>query len=116
MNDIQFRKFCKIQDMVGKPRTYSEMVFQDVRGIIVCDDGFTFSCQASEGHYSSPKKTGLPAKDYKAWEIGYPSVPDHAILPFIEDDERDATDSVYPYVPTDIVIHLIESHGGLKCP
>lgn len=113
MNDILFRKFCKVQDSVDPPYNKSGWMFQDIRHKITCNDGFTFSCQASGDHYCSPKEYGLPAKDYDAWEIGYPSAPDHALVPFIEDDDRDSTDSVYPYVPTDVVLDLIEKHGGL---
>ena len=113
MNDILFRKFCKVQDSVNPPYDKSGWIFQDVRLKIICNDGFSFSCQASDNHYCSPKETGLPAKDYKAWEIGYPSAPDHVILPFAEDEDRDSTDSVYLYVPTDIVISLIDKHGGI---
>ena len=117
--------FCEQQDRIDPPVESSypdeglkEIVYythQKNRDYIVCNDGFRFSCQASENHYCSPKKNGLPAKDYKLWEIGYPSKPDHAILPYIEDEDRDATGSVYPYVPTDAVIDLIVKHGGLKC-
>ena len=117
--------FCEQQDRIYPPVEESypdeglkEIVYytyQKNRDYIVCNDGFKFSCQASEGHSCIPKKNGLPAKVYKCWEIGYPSQPDHAIFPFIEDDERDATDSAYPYVPTSVVIDLIVKHGGLKC-
>lgn len=118
MNDILFRKFCKIQDSVNPPYTKfcssgMGLVFQDVRLKITCNDGFSFSCQASGDHYCSPKEYGLPAKDYKAWEIGYPSAHDHALIPFIEDDDRDSSDSIYLYVPTEVVLDLIEKHGGL---
>jgi len=111
MNDILFRKFCKVQDSVAPPYNKSRWIFQEIRQKIVCNDGFSFSCQASETHYSSPKETGLPSKDYKAWEIGYPSAPDTVILPFAEGE--DVSDPIYPFVPTDIVISLIDKHGGI---
>jgi hypothetical protein len=110
--------FWEQQNRADPPRLCSSgngIVLQKVRDKIVCNDGFSFSCQASGDHYCSPKEYGLPANAYKSWEIGYPSKPDHAILPYIEDEDRDATGSVYPYVPTDVVIDLIVKHGGLKC-
>lgn len=76
---------------------------------IVCADGFTISVQASKSHYCSPRETG--ANEYHLVECGYPSqVPDF-ILEYAEDSER-PTDTVYGYVPVELVNKLIDSHGG----
>lgn len=109
--------FWEQQNRVDPPRSSSSgngMQLQ-VRDEIICNDGFSFSCQASGDHYCSPKEYGLPANAYKSWEIGYPSEKEHTLLPFVEDEDRDSTNSVYLYVPTDVVIDLIVKHGGLKC-
>ena len=77
---------------------------------VKCVDGFTISVQASSGHYCQPRETG--AYEYHMVECGYPSqVPDF-ILEYAEDSER-PTDTVYGYVPVELVNKLINSHGGV---
>ena len=83
---------------------------------IVCEDGFTMSVQVGYSLYSEPKKV---AKRYSKVEIGYPS--DHAPLiekwaeftPFEDDEEPDYTDTVYPYVPVEVVDKVLKKHGGI---
>lgn len=76
---------------------------------IVCADGFSISVQASSRHYCQPRETGT--YEYHLVECGYPSqVPDF-ILEYAEDSER-PTDTVYGYVPVELVNKLIDSHGG----
>ena len=83
---------------------------------IVCEDGFTMSVQVGYSLYSEPKKV---AKIYSKGEIGYPS--DHEPLiekwaeftPFEDDEEPDYTDTVYPYVPVEVVDKVLKKHGGI---
>ena len=80
---------------------------------VVCKDGFTFSGQSSGTHYSNPKGY---ADEYTEIEIGFPSAHDTLIEKYAEnswDDEPDYTDTVYGYVPVEIVDQLIEKHGGI---
>ena len=78
---------------------------------VVCKDGFTVSMQVGEGLYSTPRTAN--AKHYEAVELGYPSAGDSLISPYAEDGDRE-TDTVYPYVPIDVVNELFESHGGIS--
>ena len=77
---------------------------------IECVDGFNISVQASEGHYCSPRENKAWA--YNSVELGYPSEMDDLISDFAEDSET--TETVFGYVPIDIVNKLIEKHGGIK--
>ena len=84
---------------------------------IVCEDGFSMSVQVGYSLYSTPKKV---AKRYSAVEIGFPSEPEELIkewaefLPFSEEDEEpDYTDTVYPYVPVEVVDKVLKKHGGI---
>ena len=77
---------------------------------VTCKDGFSVFIQASENHYCSPRKT-LTNGDYKSVELGYPSAPDELIADYAEDPD-DLTNTVYGYVPVEIVDKLIEKHGG----
>lgn len=81
------------------------------RPMLYCNDGYSISVQASAHHYCSPRLNGL--QDYKSVELGYPSEEDELINDYAEDDS-DYTDTVYGYVPIEIVEKLIEKHGGIS--
>ena len=74
-----------------------------------CADGFSVSVQASQWHYCRPRTDN--AEEYKAVELGYPSAADDLIIDYAEDNNY--TDTVYGYVPVEIVEKLIEKHGGI---
>lgn len=78
---------------------------------LVCEDGFTMSVQASHYHYCSPRQDN--AAFYYKVEIGFPSEKEEYLMPYAEDRER-PTDTVYGYVPVEIVECVIEKHGGIK--
>jgi len=112
--------------------------FQKVRPRILCNDGFSVSVQASEytychlsytqwqnedgwqvinGEYWLPRETPRNFKTdhytpYESVELGFPSEEDELINEYAEDN--DYTNTVYGYVPVDIVEKLIEKHGGFK--
>ena len=77
---------------------------------LYCNDGYSISVQASAFHYCSPRLNGL--QDYKSVELGYPSAEDELINEYAEG--MDYTDTVYGYVPIEVVENLIEKHGGIK--
>lgn len=79
---------------------------------LYCNDGYSISVQASAFHYCSPRLNGL--QDYKSVELGYPSAEDELINEYAEDGDMNYTDTVYGYVPIEIVEKLIEKHGGIK--
>lgn len=78
---------------------------------LYCNDGYSISVQASAFHYCSPRLNGL--QDYKSVELGYPSAEDELINEYAE-NAIDYTDTVYGYVPIEVVEKLIEKHGGIK--
>jgi len=102
--------------------TEMESIFEDgIRRIVrtpyvICEDGFEMSVQASESHYSTPKAF---SDEYTEVEIGYPSEPESLIAEYAEDWEVEGDDdprlcqTVYGYVPVDIVNLVIEKHGGI---
>ena len=51
------------------------------------------------------------AEKYEEVELGYPSAADDLITDYAEGDTY--TDTVYGYVPVEIVDKLIEKHGGI---
>lgn len=88
-----------------KPTAYDSCF----RKKIVCKDGFNMSVQGSSGHYCSPRKT---QNWYTAMEIGYPSAKEDLIMEFAETPEA-PTDTVYGYVPCNIIEEVINKHGGI---
>ena len=51
-------------------------------------------------------------QDYESVELGFPSIEDELINEYAEDEPY--TETVYGYVPIEIVEELINKHGGIK--
>ena len=77
---------------------------------VECLDGFNFSIATGAHAYCSPREDEPEA--YSEIELGYPSSNDVLIYLFAEETGK-PTDTVYPYVPVNIVKQLIKKHGGL---
>ncbi len=82
----------------------------ETRKRIVCTDGFSMSVQANEGSYCTPRDDIGP---WSACEIGFPSEPEQAIVSYAEDADK-PTETVYGWVPVDVVDAVIAKHGGIK--
>lgn len=95
-------------------KTYSDygISIQKIRERITCNDGFSMSVQASEYHYCEPRKA-LPNGNYSLVEIGFPSCEEELLAEYAE-NEFNLTESVYGYVPIEIVNQVIEKHGGIR--
>lgn len=75
---------------------------------IVCANGFKMSVQASRMHYCSPRDNVGP---WRTVEIGSPN----RIEPLLWDyavEPGKWTETVYGYVPVELVAAVIEVHGG----
>ena len=79
---------------------------------VVCEDGFSFSCQANEGAYCIPRENNC--NHYTQVEIGFPNMYEPLLAEYQEDPQSHCTKSVFPYVPSDIVHIVITKHGGIK--
>ena len=78
--------------------------------MVVCADGFNMSVQAHDGAYCEPRLDGQ--RKYTLVEIGFPSAEEPLIMPWCENDHN-PTNTVYGYVPVDIVTNVIVKHGGI---
>lgn len=79
---------------------------------VTCADGFSVSIQAGPSHYCCPRNGYGP---WCAFELGFPSRRDDALMPYIDGDEdTDPTATVYGYVPIHIVEDMLARHGGVK--
>ena len=79
------------------------------RPMIVCADDFSFSAQGSYTHYCNPKMT---QEWYESVELGFPSEVEELLLEYAEEPDT-PTDSVYGYVPVDVLQKVIDKHGGI---
>jgi len=76
---------------------------------IGCTDGFNLSVQASESAYCLPRNND--GRWYKV-EVGFPNRVEPLLLPYAE-DYTDPTNTVYGYVPVELVALVIQRHGGI---
>lgn len=76
---------------------------------VLCADGFTVSAQAGYGIYSTPNRD---ADAYTHVELGYPSQNEELLIEYAE-NPRWPTETVYAYVPVELVDKVLEAHGGI---
>ena len=70
------------------------------------------SVQASRSHYCLPRRDN--AEYYEEVEVGYPNQEDELLTPYAElYEDFGPTDTIYPYVPVDVVAKVILKHGGI---
>ena len=76
----------------------------------ICADGFRMSVQANPTAYCVPR-SGIPTA-YTLVEVGFPSEEEPLLMPYA-DSPLTPTDTVYGYVPVEIVTTVLVKHGGL---
>jgi len=104
-------------------RNENGQIPQEARKHVLCKDGFKMSVQASVNHYCEPRADGYDTI-YSQVEVGFPSEREPLLDKYVEDlrlkdEEINYTDSVYPYVPAEIIATIIAKHGGIvggRCP
>ena len=70
------------------------------------------SVQAGSMLYSTPR-FNLRDGEYTACEIGFPNREEEMIEQYAEDSE-DLTETVYAYVPVEVIDEVIKKHGGFE--
>ena len=81
---------------------------------LICADGTILSVQAGKYHYCYPREDSqISSYDYYTeFEIGFPTKEIEVLLPFAEDVET-PTETVYGYVPKDVLQAALDSCGGV---
>lgn len=110
-NKLKVETGFDFQDFIDVSTVWSKSGYMLIRPRIFCVDGFSFSVQASSGHYCSPPFDGMPY--YDEYEIGFPSHGDNLITEYAE-NSRKCRKTIYAYVPSAVVEALIAKHGGIK--
>jgi hypothetical protein len=97
--------------------------YREPREPILCADGFSMSVQGNQFAYCTPRISD--SRYYTRVEVGFPSERDELLMPHIdsayeynkETDEydipADPTGTVYPYTPAEVVMAVIQAHGGM---
>lgn len=99
-------------EIVGTYCTFRRVEgYSSVFPAMVCNDGFQMSVQGHAGAYCRPRDDW--AGSYTMVEVGFPSDEEELLMPYAEEPNR-PTETVYGYVPIDVVEAVIEKHGGLK--
>ena len=110
MNINEFIMKHRINLLENRKNITNIRVYQTPR--IVCADGFNFSVQASKYHYCSPRTDEGP---YTAFEVGFTSERCEELMPFAETSSN-LTETVYAWVPAEVVEEVIRKHGGIVVP
>lgn len=76
---------------------------------VTCQDGFRVSIQGNETGYCNPRNNTGP---YTEVELGFPNRVDNLIMGYAEDPDN-PSDTVYAYVPSEVVLEMILKHGGM---
>ncbi len=107
---IDLSKF-EFESWLGGMWSYKDPTVEKIYSRIECADGFSMSVQGHCGAYSTPRDDF--ADHYSAVEVGYPSEREEPFMPYIDGEGSDPTDTVYGWVPIDVVVAVIERHGGI---
>lgn len=110
-NEYLAKTYEERNSYVFNGRTHIDIA---IRPKVVCADGFSISIQASEYHYCSPRVTFCPMDGWNRYtevELGFPNQVEEDLLEYAEDE--DPLDTVYGYVPVELVDKVLEKHGGI---
>ena len=98
-----------INKYMNENRVHNPMFGFSVKQL-VCKSGLSMSVQASSNHYCSPREDGQ--SHYDSVEVGYPSRKVDDLLEYAENPAT-PTDTVYGWVPVNIINKIVDENGGL---
>lgn len=99
-----------INEFIKQTRKIVYGEIEERRPRVVCADGYSISVQVGSGMYCIPRKYGV--EHYDLVELGYPSAEDSMINDYAE-EPYDLCNTVYAYVPVELVDGLMRKHGGI---
>lgn len=89
--------------------TSSQVKYKKTGGRIKCQDGFNVSVVCGTNLRSQEDSDGK----WKDFELGFPSEEEPLLMDFIDNENDDLTNTVYNYVPFEILMKVVVKHGGL---
>ena len=111
--EYKLEEFFKDTNKAAVPGVLSIAFSQALRPLVVCNDGFSLSIQASNGHYCAPCENNRT--DYSNVEIGNISAETPELEDYVELGSKDdeLCKRVYAFVPKDVVETVLKKHGGI---
>jgi len=106
---MKVNDYLMSQRDTSDPKVYMDDSFPLAKRI-TCADGFSISVQASHGAYCRPRTNVGP---WSAVECGFPSATPTSIMSHCENPDN-PTETVYGYVPIELVDELLDLHGGFE--
>ena len=100
--------------MVTTVKEYLKLTFDEnnpyqVREPIHCADGYHISVQGGTAfHYCLPRRH---VNKYECVECGFPTALDEELAEYAE--TPDTTDTVFGYVPIEVIEQVVAKHGGI---
>lgn len=85
--------------------------FRNRTPLLVCNDGFKMSVQVGYGLYCTPRISDCD--HYTHAEVGFPSIEEPLMMEYADDPEN-PTNTIYPYMPIEIINEVIQKHGGVQ--
>lgn len=79
--------------------------------LVICTDGHKVSIQASQFHYCEPRNDIGP---YTSIEAGFPSGEAPASWMKYAETQETPNETVYGYMPVELVQDYIQLHGGME--
>lgn len=80
---------------------------------LILADGGSMSVQASGFHYCSPRRDLESYAEYDSFEVGFPSCHYPELDAYQDGFGSDPTDTVYAYVPKEVLEQLFTRVGGV---
>ena len=105
----KYKKITPANEFMTEKSEHRQRYDRVMTPYIVCADGFTMSVQASGSHYCEPRGN---FNRYREFEIGFPSQKESLIMRYCEDESK-PTDTVYSFVPFNVINEVLEKHGGI---
>lgn len=111
--EYKLEEFFKDTNKAAVPGVLSIAFSQALRPLVVCNDGFSLSIQASNGHYCAPCENNRT--DYSNVEIGNISEETPELDVYAEQGSEDdvLARRVYAFVPREVVESVLRKHGGI---
>ena len=106
---MNLNEYLMSQRDLSDPDVFNDGTFPLAKRI-TCKDGFSLSVQATHGAYCRPRHN---IANWYEVEVGFPSAKPELIMSYAEQEDR-PTETVYGYVPIELVEELIELHGDMK--
>lgn len=105
---IMSRDMYRLTGLSEHDDSIQDFAFQKPRRALVCKSGLRLSVQAGENNYCSPKNNDGPWATVEVMVL-------KGVLLLPDEWPENGGDSVYGYVPVELVNRELAANGGIDC-